>query len=193
MLLSSFLAAQQAYHFCISCIQKADAYISICKHTYCFTCGCTVDCHDGRALSHGPNGIYLFFYLALLPAVAFFWWLHQRRKEPVTTYFLAGAWILFLTGIISFHAAILSDAPMPSYGMHIFSLKLLMIGSVCALVCFLMSIVHHVRRAQTETIIRQQGLIQQMSREMQKLTDDLQCFEKPLPRTVNNWKLYQRN
>jgi two-component system LytT family sensor kinase len=128
---------------------------------------------------HTARMVYIFFfYLALLPAVAFFWWLHQRRKEQVTTYFLAGAWILFLTGIISFHAAILSDAQMPSYGMHIFSLKLLMIGSVCALVCFLMSVVHHVRRAQTETIIRQQGLIQQMSREMQKLTNDLQHFEK---------------
>jgi len=120
----------------------------------------------------------LFFYASLTPIVVFLWWLHPRKKNKAIKYFLLGAWILFLTSILSFHAGLLLPANQISYGMHMFSFKILMVGSVCALVSFLLSAAYHERRVQTETIIRQQKSIQEMSRQIQKLSTDLQQLEQ---------------
>ncbi|WP_177224118.1 histidine kinase [Thermoflavifilum thermophilum] len=124
---------------------------------------------------HAARMIYiLFFYFSLLPTVAFLWWLHPHRKNKSIQYFLIGSWILILTGVICFHAGILFTASLPSYGMNAFSLKILMIGSVASMLCFLMSAAHHEKKVQIKTIIRQQQLIQKMSEQIQTLNNELQ-------------------
>lgn len=128
---------------------------------------------------HAARVIYiLFFYIALLPAVAFFWRLNQHKKDQTVKYFLFGAVILFSSGIVSFHTALLFNTSLPSYGLNLFSFKVLMVGTTLAMICFLMSAMYHSRRVQTETIIRQQKLIQEMAQQTQKLQQDVEQLQQ---------------
>lgn len=115
-----------------------------------------------------------FFYLSLLPAVAFLWWLGNYFTHTVIRIFLIGSWVLWFTALLAFHLGFISHQPLPSYGMQPLSLQILIIGSIISTTAFWVCVLRKLRSTQVAALLHEQQQIDQEQQLMRNLSHQVE-------------------